>query len=133
FTPNGLPPLATNQDFIRTKCPECGGDAARVAETMDTFVDSSWYFLRYADPQNNTEIFDTNKINKWLPVDMYVGGAEHTVLHLMYSRFFVKALRDMGMLSFDEPFTALRHQGMILGPDHQKMSKSKGNVINPDE
>ncbi len=133
FAPKGVPPLATNEGFMRVDCPKCGGKANRVAETMDTFVDSSWYFLRYTDPGNIKQIYDLEKARKWMPVDMYVGGAEHTVLHLLYSRFFVKALRDMGYLNIDEPFMALRHQGMILGPDHQKMSKSKGNVINPDE
>ena len=133
FTPKGVPPLATNKDFMRVACPGCQGEAQRVADTMDTFVDSSWYFLRYVDPNNEYKVFDQDKVNKWMPVDMYVGGAEHTVLHLLYSRFFTKALRDMGLLNINEPFHALRHQGMILGPDHQKMSKSKGNVVNPDE
>jgi leucyl-tRNA synthetase len=98
---------------------------------MDTFVCSSWYYLRYTDPKNDTEFAAKDKLKYWLPVDMYIGGAEHTVLHLLYSRFFTKALRDAGYLDFDEPFIKLRHQGMILGPDGLKMSKSKGNVIDP--
>jgi leucyl-tRNA synthetase len=133
FLPKGQAPLETNAAFMNTICPHCQGHAQRSAETLDTFVDSSWYFLRYADPHNQDQAFDPVKIKQWLPVDIYVGGAEHTVLHLLYSRFFTKALRDMGYLSIDEPFMKLRHQGMILGPDHQKMSKSKGNVVNPDD
>lgn len=133
FMPKGKAPLATNSDFINVQCPQCKGAAQRVAETLDTFVDSSWYFLRYADPHNKAQAFNPKKTSQWMPVDIYVGGAEHTVLHLLYSRFFTKALRDMGYLSIDEPFSKLRHQGMILGPDHQKMSKSKGNVVNPDD
>jgi leucyl-tRNA synthetase len=114
-------------------CYKCGGEAQRVPETLDTFVDSSWYFLRFADPHNQEAAFDPVVANQWMPVDIYVGGAEHTVLHLMYSRFITKVLRDLGYITADEPFQKLRHQGMILGPDHQKMSKSKGNVVNPDE
>lgn len=133
FLPHGQPPLSTSQEFMKVTCPSCGGDAQRVAETLDTFVDSSWYFLRFADPHNHDQAFSKEAAQQWMPVDIYVGGAEHTVLHLMYSRFVTKALRDMGYLSIDEPFQRLRHQGMILGPDHQKMSKSKGNVVNPDD
>src|SRR5690606_21423565 len=102
-------------------------------DTMDTFVDSSWYYLRFADPNNSAEFASRGRIEEWLPVDTYVGGAEHSVLHLLYARFFTKVLRDLGYLDFDEPFTRLRHQGMILAPDGDKMSKSKGNVINPDD
>ncbi|MGE5628704.1 MAG: leucine--tRNA ligase [Solirubrobacterales bacterium] len=133
FSPDGSSPLLKSKEFINTTCPKCGGSAKREADTLDTFVCSSWYYLRYPDNKNEEEAFSKEKINKLLPVDMYVGGAEHACMHLLYARFFTKALRDMGYLSFDEPFTALRHQGIILGPDGQKMSKSKGNTISPDE
>ena len=129
---DGRSPLARNKKFLKTKCPQCSGPAERETDTMDTFVDSSWYFLRYLDPKNSKKAFDKEKAKKWLPVDMYVGGAEHTVLHLLYARFFTKFFFDEGMIEFEEPFTALRHQGTILGPDGQKMSKSKGNVVDPD-
>lgn len=131
--PTGESPLRYEKDFYETTCPQCGGKATRETDTMDTFVCSSWYYLRYADPKNDKVFADKTKIKHWLPVDMYIGGAEHTVLHLLYSRFFTKALRDGGYLDFDEPFMKLRHQGMILGPDGLKMSKSKGNVIDPDK
>ncbi|MDO8743425.1 MAG: leucine--tRNA ligase, partial [Candidatus Azambacteria bacterium] len=127
----GKSPLARAKNFVNTKCPKCNGKAVRETDTMDTFVDSSWYFLRYADPKNKKQFADKQKLT-WLPVNMYVGGAEHAVLHLLYSRFFVKALKNLGYLEFNEPFMALRHQGIILGVDGQKMSKSKGNVIDPD-
>ncbi len=130
--PTGESPLRYEKDFYNTTCPKCGGKATRETDTMDTFVCSSWYFLRYADPKNAKEFAAKDKLKYWLPVDMYIGGAEHTVLHLLYSRFFTKALRDAGYLTFGEPFMSLRHQGMILGPDGLKMSKSKGNVIDPD-
>lgn len=133
FKPTGESPLKLDADFVNTKCPKCGGPAKRETDTMDTFVCSSWYYLRYADPNNPKEFADSDKIKKWLPVDMYVGGAEHSVLHLLYSRFFTKALYDGGYCDFEEPFKALRHQGMILGPNGLKMSKSKGNVVDPDE
>ncbi len=128
----GKSPLARIKNFINVKCPKCSGKAVRETDTMDTFVDSSWYFLRYADPKNKKEFSSKQKLSAWLPVNMYIGGAEHTVLHLLYSRFFVKALKSMGYLSFDEPFMSLRHQGILLGEDNQKMSKSRGNVIDPD-
>ncbi len=132
FRPDGESPLKRCPEFMHVKCPVCGADAERDPDTMDTFVDSSWYFLRYPDARNDKEVFNKDKINHMCPIDMYVGGQEHATMHLLYARFFTKALRDMGYLDFDEPFTALVHQGMILGPDGQKMSKSKGNTINPD-
>ncbi|NLN82861.1 MAG: leucine--tRNA ligase [Firmicutes bacterium] len=132
FTPDGQSPLAKNEDFVNTTCPNCQGPAKREVDTMDTFVDSSWYFLRYPDNKNNEKAWDIDWINKILPVDKYVGGPEHAVMHLIYARFFVKALRDLGYLNFDEPFTSLTHQGIILGPDGNRMSKSRGNVISPD-
>ena len=133
YRPQGMPPLAGSAAFMDVKCPQCGGDAKRDPETLDTFVDSSWYFLRYADPKNQSAIFDKEKAKHWLPVDLYVIGAEHTVLHLLYARFITKFLADEGYLGFNEPFTKLRHQGLIMGTDGQKMSKSRGNVVNPDD
>ncbi|WP_238882168.1 leucine--tRNA ligase [Clostridium sp. YIM B02551] len=133
FTPDGKSPLAKNEDFINTTCPCCGGPAKREADTLDTFVCSSFYYLRYADAHNNDKAFDPETINKMLPVDKYVGGPEHACMHLLYARFITKALRDMGYLNFDEPFLSLTHQGLILGPDGLKMSKSKGNTISPDD
>ena len=132
FNPHGTSPLATSESFVNTACPKCGKPAKREVDTMDTFVCSSWYYLRYPDPHNEKEAFDKELINKILPVDKYVGGAEHATMHLLYSRFITKALRDMGYLKFDEPFISLVHQGVIKGPDGMRMSKSKGNVINPD-
>ena len=126
-------PLATNEEWIRTKCPKCGGEARRETDTMDTFVNSSWYYLRYADPDNSKEIFDKSKIDYWGPVDQYIGGAEHACMHLIYARFYTKFLRDLKLLDFDEPFTKLFHQGMLHGEDGEKMSKSKGNTIDPIE
>ncbi len=133
FSPNGKSPLATSEEFIHTTCPKCGGPAHREADTLDTFVCSSWYYLRYVDSKNIEKPFDTELINKMLPVDKYVGGPEHACMHLLYARFITKALRDMGYLNFDEPFLSLTHQGLILGPDGLKMSKSKNNTIAPDE
>ena len=132
YTPQETSALGSSPEFVKTNCPICNQDARRDTDTLDTFVDSSWYFLRFVDPHNTQQAFPT-QVAHWLPVDKYIGGAEHAVLHLLYARFFVKAFRDLGYLNFDEPFQALYNQGTILGPDHQKMSKSKGNVINPDE
>ncbi|MFI5272280.1 MAG: leucine--tRNA ligase [Ktedonobacterales bacterium] len=133
FKPTGESPLRFVPEFLNTTCPICGGPATREVDTMDTFVCSSWYFLRYVDPENAHAAWAREKVDAWLPVDMYIGGAEHATLHLLYARFFIKALRDMGLLGFDEPFKRLFHQGIVLGPDNQKMSKSRGNVIAPDD
>jgi len=133
FLPTGESPLARSKKFNQVKCPKCDGPARRDHDTMDTFVDSSWYFFRFTDPLNALAFADKKAVNSWLPVDTYVGGAEHAVLHLLYARFFTKALHDFGLIDFDEPFLKLRNQGLILGPDGEKMSKSRGNVINPDE
>lgn len=126
-------PLLTNEKFVNTKCPKCSGKAKRETDTMDTFVNSSWYFLRFCDPQNNKEIFSKEKANYWCPVDTYVGGAEHACMHLIYFRFYTKFLRDLGLLNFDEPVKKLFHQGMLHASDGRKMSKSLGNVINPSD
>ncbi len=133
FTPDGQSPLGKCEEYMNVTCPVCGARAKRDPDTLDTFVCSSWYYLRYADNKNDEKPFDREKINAMLPVDKYVGGAEHACMHLLYSRFITKALRDMGYLDFDEPFSSLVHQGVILGPDGTRMSKSKGNVINPDK
>lgn len=132
FTPDGKSPLAKSEKFMNTTCPHCGGPAQRDPDTLDTFVCSSWYYLRYVDNTNGNEMFKKDMVNRMLPVDKYVGGPEHAVMHLLYARFITKALRDMGYLDFNEPFQSLTHQGLILGSDGQKMSKSKGNTINPD-
>lgn len=131
--PTGESPLKYDENFLNTTCPKCGGKATRETDTLDTFMCSSWYYYRYLDAHNEKEFAAKEEINKWMPVDMYIGGAEHSVLHLLYSRFFTKVLRDTGFVNIDEPFKRLRHQGMILGPDGLKMSKSKGNVIDPDK
>ena len=128
----GKSPITTSPTFKDTVCPVCGGHATRETDTMDTFVCSSWYYLRYSDAKNSSECFNKDKVNHWLPVDQYVGGIEHAILHLLYSRFFTKALRDCGLLDFDEPFKNLLTQGMVL-KDGSKMSKSKGNTVDPDE
>lgn len=133
FMPTGESPLKYSKTFHDVKCPKCGDKAERENDTLDTFVCSSWYFFRYCDPKNKTAFASKELMQKWLPVDLYVGGAEHTVMHLLYSRFLTKALKEFGYIDFDEPFSKLRHQGIILGEDNEKMSKSRGNVINPDE
>ena len=130
FAPKGKAPLASSDEFVETACPKCGSAAKRETDTMDTFVDSSWYFLRYCDPKNEEEPWSRDAVDNWMPVDQYIGGVEHAILHLMYARFFTKALADIGLLSFKEPFLNLFTQGMITR-DGAKMSKSKGNVISP--
>lgn len=129
---DGRSPLAKVKDFVETTCPKCGGPAERETDTMDGFACSSWYFLRFADPHNDKAPFAEDKAKFWLPVDDYIGGAEHAVMHLLYARFWTKVMYDEGLIDFEEPFTTLRNQGMILAPDGQKMSKSKGNTIEPD-
>lgn len=132
FTPDGKSPLSKSEAFLHTTCPQCGGPAEREADTLDTFVCSSWYFLRFPDPHNAEQPFASEWVNQMAPVDMYVGGPEHACMHLLYARFFTKALRDLGYINFSEPFKTLVHQGIILGPDGNRMSKSRGNVISPD-
>jgi leucyl-tRNA synthetase len=131
FTGRGDSPLAQVPEFVNVVCPKCGGPARRETDTMDTFVDSSWYFYRFADPQNDREPFDPATVKYWLPVDFYSGGVEHAILHLIYSRFFARVFRDLGMVNHSEPFTHLLTQGMVL-KDGAVMSKSKGNVVDPD-
>lgn len=126
-------PLETNENWVNVKCPKCGADAKRETDTMDTFVNSSWYFLRYTDAGNDKEVFDKGKANYWCPIDQYIGGAEHACMHLIYFRFYTKFLRDIGLLNFDEPAKKLFHQGMLHGEDGEKMSKSRGNTIDPIE
>lgn len=130
---DGKSPLAKANKWVKVTCPTCKKPAERETDTMDTFVDSSWYFLRYTDPKNKKKFADTLKMKQWMPVDLYSGGAEHTTMHLLYSRFFMKVLKDLKLVSWDEPYMARRNRGIILGPDGQKMSKSKGNVVDPDE
>lgn len=132
FKVQGISPIATSESFVNTPCPKCNAPARRETDTMDTFICSSWYYLRYIDPQNNDKVFDSDLVNRWMNVDQYVGGIEHAILHLLYSRFFVKFLRDRGLINFDEPFENLLTQGMVL-KDGSKMSKSKGNTVDPDE
>ena len=132
FEQGAVSPLSSSEHFLHCKCPKCGGDAIRETDTMDTFICSSWYYYRYADPKNTERPFDRDKVNYWAPVDQYIGGIEHAILHLLYARFFTKVLRDAGMLDFDEPFTNLLTQGMVI-KDGAKMSKSLGNVVSPEE
>ena len=132
FSGRGDSPLAQIPEFVNTVCPECGGPARRETDTMDTFVDSSWYFFRFCDPKNPDLPFDPDKVGYWGPVDFYSGGVEHAILHLIYSRFFSRVFRDLGMTTIDEPFTRLLTQGMVLKAG-QVMSKSKGNVVDPDD
>jgi leucyl-tRNA synthetase len=132
FMPTGESPLKSHEGFLNTSCPSCGGPATRETDTMDTFVDSSWYWFRYLSPEREDAPFDKGLADRWVPVDQYTGGVEHAILHLLYARFFTKALRDLGLTDVSEPFTRLFNQGMILGEDNEKMSKSRGNVVNPD-
>jgi len=132
-TDEGESPLARSEEFINVRCPKCGGPAKRCAETMDTFVCSSWYYLRFPSPHLSDKAFDKKIIDQWLPVDQYCGGAEHACMHLLYARFITKVLFDQKLINFDEPFLKLNHQGMILANDGGKMSKSKGNVVIPDD
>ncbi len=132
FGVRGVSPLATNPDFVNTTCPKCGAPAKREVDTMDTFVCSSWYYLRYPDPHYDKGAYNPDLVRVWLPVDMYVGGAEHATMHLLYARFFTKVLYDLGLVHFDEPFMKLVHQGVITNKG-AKMSKSRGNVVNPDD
>jgi leucyl-tRNA synthetase len=132
FTGRGDSPLAQVSDWVDVDCPRCGGRARRETDTMDTFVDSSWYFYRFCDPRNDRQAFDPAAVKYWCPVDFYSGGVEHAILHLIYSRFFCRVFRDLGMVEHDEPFTRLLTQGMVL-KDGSAMSKSKGNVVDPDD
>lgn len=133
FKPTGESPLARSKKFQKVTCPHCGKPARRESDTMDTFVDSSWYYLRYCDPKNSAQFASRRALDEWCPVDLYVGGAEHAVLHLLYVRFFAKVLHELGYIGFDEPAIKFRTQGLIIGENGEKMSKSKGNVVNPDE
>jgi leucyl-tRNA synthetase len=133
FQPTGQSPLIHHEEFLQAECPNCGGPARRETDTMDTFVDSSWYWFRYASPHDAEAAFDVNKARLWSPVDIYCGGIEHAILHLLYARFFTRFLRDLGMTEVDEPFQRLRNQGMILSAEGVKMSKSRGTQVGPDE
>ena len=128
----GKSPLARAEKWVKAKCPNCGGPAERETDTMDTFVDSSWYFLRYTDPKNKKEFASKGKMSRWLPVPLYIGGREHNTMHLLYARFITKALHNLGVVDFSEPFLSRRNHGVIMGPDGKRMSKSRGNVVDPD-
>ena len=130
--PKGVSPLAAATDWVNTTCPKCGGPAKRDTDTMDTFVDSSWYFLRYCSPHRDDVVFDPAEVKRWMPVDQYVGGVEHAILHLLYSRFFIKVLHDMGLVDFDEPFKAMLNQGQVINQG-KAMSKSLGNGVDLGE
>src|SRR2546422_856930 len=132
FLPTGESPLKLHEGFRRTRCPQCGGEAERETDTMDTFIDSAWYQYRYVSPHDPQRPFDPEAGRYWLPVDQYTGGVEHAVMHLLYTRFWTKVMRDLGMVGFGEPMLRLFNQGVILGEDGEKMSKSRGNVVNPD-
>ena len=132
FETGATSPLAQSEEFVNCTCPKCGSPAKRETDTMDTFICSSWYYMRYADPHNDKMPFSKEAVDYWLPVDQYIGGIEHAILHLLYSRFFTKVLKDAGLVKFDEPFTNLLTQGMVI-KDGSKMSKSKGNVVSPEE
>jgi leucyl-tRNA synthetase len=132
FEPGAKSPLATVEEFVKVTCPVCGAEARRETDTMDTFICSSWYYFRYTSPQETTAPFAAEKANYWMPVDQYIGGIEHAILHLLYSRFFTKVLKDAGLTKVNEPFKNLLTQGMVI-KDGAKMSKSKGNVVSPEE
>jgi leucyl-tRNA synthetase len=132
FTGTGVSPIALDESFVNTTCPACGGKAKRETDTMDTFVESSWYFIKFTSPHTREVPFEKSEVHYWMPVDQYIGGIEHAILHLLYARFFTKVLRDLGYLTFDEPFKKLLTQGMVI-KDGAKMSKSKGNVVDPEE
>ena len=132
FDAGATSPLATSEKFVNCTCPKCGGPAKRELDTMDTFLCSSWYYMRYTDPHNDKAPFSEEAVNHWMPVDQYIGGIEHAILHLLYSRFFMKVLHDAGLVKADEPFTNLLTQGMVI-KDGAKMSKSLGNVVSPEE
>jgi leucyl-tRNA synthetase len=130
---DGKSPLAHNHEWVEVSCPQCGGKAERETDTLDTFVDSSWYYTRYIDPKNDTKLASDEAKKTWLPIDFYSGGSEHTTRHLLYARFVYKVMYDLGIVPQSEPFSKRNNRGLILGTDGDKMSKSKGNVINPDE
>jgi leucyl-tRNA synthetase len=132
ITQQGGSPLSRVPEFLNTTCPKCGGPARRETDTMDTFVDSSWYFYRYTDAKNDKAPFDPAVVQYWFPIDQYIGGVEHAILHLIYSRFWTRMMRDLGLVTIDEPVQRQFSQGMVI-KDHAKMSKSKGNVVSPDE